>query len=967
MNVRFPLLPERPQLPPMKNFSSHAEAMFRFNRSVLAIALVCLATPGAAFAAKDPTDVTAVVAAAVKDNGLSIVAGNKMFGDTVPGVPKKLTVEYRVGEEKLSRDVPENGKLEIPASAGKQLVITKAVYGPADGSTPPKLADLTENPGEVLDTLPGFTLSHVLSADGARNGSWICMAKDPKGRLLLGGQKTQPITRVTLKDGKSVKEEVLSIPVTETMGMLFVDNVLYLSGQGSRGFGLYRCKDTKGDDSYDDVEFLREWKGGSGEHGSHALVLGPDKMLYAVCGNFTGLPKDLLPSSPHRNYADDLAMPRVEDGNGFGAGHGPPGGYVVRMDLDGKNPELFASGQRNNYDIAFNADGELFGYDSDMEWDWGSPWYRPTRVFQAVRGGDQGFREGSAKWPEYYADSLPASVNIGIGCPTGVVFGSGAKFPAKYQQAMYICDWTYGRLIAVHLTPRGAGYGGTWENFVAPKSLHRKQGKTPLNLTDALVGDDGSLYFTVGGRGTRSNLFRVAYTGTEAADPLSATQLHQKEGSEARDLRHQLESFNVKPDPAAVAFAWPHLNSPDRFIRYAARLAIERNPVAEWQAKALAEKQADAAFTALLALARLGGAETQPAIVKALASFPSADLTEEQALNKWRVMQVSIARQGVPTGEVAKAMIADLDPGYPASTVFANRELCQILLALNAPNAVTKTMALLKAAPTQEEQLSYVVALRNVKTGWTMDQRRDYLSWWNTSGPSQHPQATMQWFVDAGIGFNNGSSYQNLLKNLLAEVKASLNPEELAALGDINQLKPMVKPPVEPRKLVRDWVTADLQPLLDKVGKGRDFARGKATFELAQCALCHRYGDLGGAVAPDLTNVATRFKRQDILESITEPSKVVSEQYTNTIFTLAGDKVAMGRVLQETEEGVVIVPNPFDPGTIIIKKSEIKSRELSKASIMPPGLLSTFTEDEILDLIAYLESMGDPTHPNFAK
>ena len=77
----------------MKNFSSHAEAMFRFNRSVLAIALVCLATSGAAFAAKDPTDVTAVVAAAVKDNGLSIVAGNKMFGDTVPGVPKKLTVE----------------------------------------------------------------------------------------------------------------------------------------------------------------------------------------------------------------------------------------------------------------------------------------------------------------------------------------------------------------------------------------------------------------------------------------------------------------------------------------------------------------------------------------------------------------------------------------------------------------------------------------------------------------------------------------------------------------------------------------------------------------------------------------------------------------------------------------------------------------------------------------------------------
>ena len=136
---------------------------------------------------------------------------------------------------------------------------------------------------------------------------------------------------------------------------------------------------------------LREWHGGAGEHGAHGIVLGPDKMLYTVCGNFTDLPTDLAASSPHRNYADDLVLKRAEDGNGFGAGKQPPGGFVARMDLDGKNPELFSAGQRNTYDIAFNADGELFGFDSDMEWDWGTPWYRPIRVFHSVRGGDQGF------------------------------------------------------------------------------------------------------------------------------------------------------------------------------------------------------------------------------------------------------------------------------------------------------------------------------------------------------------------------------------------------------------------------------------------------------------------------------------------------------------------------------------------------------------------------------------------------
>ncbi|HQZ66087.1 MAG TPA: hypothetical protein PLY87_13455, partial [Planctomycetaceae bacterium] len=685
--------------------------------------------------AEDKTDVTSLVAAAIKDGNISINASNETFGDTAPGVPKKLSVEYRIGDEQLKCETSENGKIEITAPKGQKLVIIKAIYGPADGSKPVNIEDAAE----VLDTLPGFTIEHILKADAKVNGSWICLAKDPKGRLLLGGQKEQPITRLTIEDGKVAGQEILNIPVSETMGMLFIGDTLYVSGSGSRGFALYRCKDTKGDDSYDDVEFLREWQGGSGEHGSHGLVLGPDNMLYAVCGNFTAVPKDLISSSPHRNYADDLAMPRMEDGNGFGAGAKPPGGYVVRMDLDGQNIELFSSGQRNTYDIGFNADGELFGFDSDMEWDWGMPWYRPIHVFHSVRGGDNGFREGSAKWPEYYADGLPHTTTIGIGCPTGVIFGTGAKFPVKYQKAFYICDWTYGRLIAVHLTPNGASYTGTFENFVAPKSLNGKGGRTPLNLTDAVIGDDGSLYFTIGGRGTQASLFRVTYTGDEASAPVAENDLRNQDGNDARELRRQLESFNVQPDPAAVKFAWPHLNSSDRYIRYAARMAVERNPVEEWQSKALAEKHPDAAFTALLALARLGTAEAQPALLKALALFSFADLTEEQTLSKLRVIEVSIARHGVPTSDVARQVIADVDLLSPAIDESVNRELCQILIALDAPNAVSRTVALLKAAPTQEEQITYAVSLRNAKTGWSPDLRRSYMSWWNAGRSDKHP------------------------------------------------------------------------------------------------------------------------------------------------------------------------------------------------------------------------------------
>ncbi|RPH50660.1 MAG: heme-binding protein, partial [Planctomycetota bacterium] len=245
-----------------------------------------------------------------------------------------------------------------------------------------------DNPADRLDTLPDFKVEHVLRADAKIHGSWINLGKDNKGRLLLTGQRNQPVTRLTIKDGQIEKEEQLKLPVTEIMGILYAFDALYVNGAGTNGagknvYGLFRLKDS-GNDQYDQVEFLREWGGGAGEHGAHGIVLGSDQKLYIVNGNFVAVPNDILPSSPHRNYADDRILPRAEDGNGFGAGRKPPGGYIVRVDKDGKNCELVASGQRNTYDIAFNADGELFGWDSDMEWDWGTPWYRPVRVFHAT-------------------------------------------------------------------------------------------------------------------------------------------------------------------------------------------------------------------------------------------------------------------------------------------------------------------------------------------------------------------------------------------------------------------------------------------------------------------------------------------------------------------------------------------------------------------------------------------------------
>ncbi len=197
-----------------------------------------------------------------------------------------------------------------------------------------------------------------------------------------------------------------------------------------------------------------------------------------------------------------------------------------------------------------------------MEWDLGSPWYRPTRICEVVSGGDYGWRSGTGKFPTYYEDSLPPIVEIGPGSPTGVAAGIGAKFPARYQDAIFGLDWTFGTIYAIHLQPQGAGYRGQSEPFVTG---------SPLPVTDAIVGKDGALYFTIGGRGTQSALYRVRYEGDESTE-LVSTQPLPADVRQAREAKKQLEAFHGKrlsgdEAKAAIQTAWPHLSSDDRFLR----------------------------------------------------------------------------------------------------------------------------------------------------------------------------------------------------------------------------------------------------------------------------------------------------------------------------------------------------------------------------------------------------------------
>src|SRR4030095_14291068 len=181
-------------------------------------------------------------------------------------------------------------------------------------------------------------------------------------------------------------------------------------------------------------------------------------------------------------------------------------------------------------------------------------------------------------------------------------------------------------------------------------------------------------------------------------------------------------------------------------------------------------------------------------------------------------------------------------------------------------------------------QLYFVFHLRKATTGWTMNDRNAYFGWFlRNRSLDKHAAEVLQWFADAGHAYHDGASFRNFMDNIRKEAATTLPDEERTSLEPLSTEGAVPFKPTKERGLVKEWKTADLVPLLDQVSQGRSFGSGKAAFNDAQCLACHRFGNEGGAVGPDLTGIASRFTRRDILDSILEPSKVLSDQYQNII------------------------------------------------------------------------------------
>lgn len=836
----------------------------------------------------------------------------------------------------------------------------------------------------------GYELEVLYAPKEHQHGSWVSLAEAPGGIMYASDQWGDlyqfPIPAIgeTLD---TTQVQPLPLDIGNAQGLLWAFNSLYVSVNErwvqngttiEHGSGVYRLQDSDQDGQLDQIEPLIRLEG-EGEHGPHSLILSPDQQhIYFIAGNMTKVPEAVASNSRQpRHWATDNLLPPYLDARGHAHDVQPPGGWVARFEPDGSNWELYCSGFRNPYDFGFNPAGELFVFDSDMEWDIGMPWYRPIRVCHAVSGGEFGWRTGSGKWPAYYPDNLPPVIELGQGSPTAVVMGSDLNFPARYQQGMFVFDWSFGTIYFVDLQARGSSYTANKEEFFSG---------SPLPLTDGIAGSDGALYFATGGRNLNSHLYRLRYTGTADSEP---EPVEAAMASDLRQLRQTLAETHQPGTGEQIDLLWQHLNHPDRFIRYTARIGLEHQPAHLIQQQLSSAQQPERIIQASMALARKKVASAKNTIYTQLTKIDFSTLPPDLQLDYLRAVALTSIRLGDPDRQQQQQLVQAFGEAFPSGDFAMDRELSQLLVYFKVPEATAQSVALLEkytadrtlthpdlidttvagrseqygevitdmlANMPPTEAIFYATLLSHAQSGWTDSLRSSYFSW----------------FFDV-LGSSGGMSFKPFIENIrqkaMQQVPAEQTEKYEAISGIYHPGDALANLPqaAGPGKA---YSSAELFAILNQGFHDYqgDIEQGQLIYQAALCATCHRMRGEGGNIGPDLTQLHSRFGGYEMVIAIFSPHDQISDQYANTRFDLNDGSQVTGKLISETDEQYLVQPNPYDATQITrLAKSEVQTTGRSPFSPMPPGLLNRLNESEIRDLLAYLMAGGDPDHSFYQK
>ncbi len=167
----------------------------------------------------------------------------------------------------------------------------------------------------------------------------------------------------------------------------------------------------------------------------------------------------------------------------------------------------------------------------------------------------------------------------------------------------------------------------------------------------------------------------------------------------------------------------------------------------------------------------------------------------------------------------------------------------------------------------------------------------------------------------------------------------------------------IIHPAYEKADVANEAKKRQLAPLADKAVASGDAKAGHAAFAAGKgtCMACHKIGEVGRAIGPDLSKIGAIRTERDLLESVLFPSNTLARDYEAHILETSDGQMTMGVIKSHTAEGLLVVDIAGQEKTL--PHTQIVGDTTLPTSLMPMGLDQTMPEKDLLDLVAYLRSL----------
>jgi len=688
---------------------------------------------------------------------------------------------------------------------------------------------------------------------------------------------------------------------------------------------------------------------------------------------------------------------RLEGTDGtFLSGYGD-GGNIIRSRPDGTRLEEVATGFWNPFDLKFVVKGRLLASDNDPDS------RGPNRLLHIVAGGDYGYKSlygGSGihpylAWNGELPGTLPYAAALGE-APAGMFVAAGSGLPADYRDDVLVTIWEERTIARVRLSPRGSSIGGEAVPLIQGDERFRPvalaaDARGAIYITDWALRSypnhgRGRIWRLTAGKGVEIMPGRPPFA-TPEADP-SGAPLHRVHAAAARQ---DFEALRVA------------LTSDDPFVRSAAVTALARPGFRDQVVRAVADADPRVRLGVVLALHR-GGYEKGEGLARRL-------LTDSDPLVR-RMTLIWIGSSGMtaleplldgailmdpPSPELFEVYLATLQQlsaefvqNYAAESEPYARQLKRLLrprfvesfIADESRPARLRAIAVthLEDVPSQARLLTRLAsarnppvlrreAIRSLRLAPGEEAARALLAIVRNRGNSAELRAEA-WL---SLAAQPADASQEALKDLddnapavrleAARYLRSVQLTETSREAVARRATALIGP--DAQALHAQLAFAGASPAEERpetpdawgpiLATGGDPAAGRRVFFSAPsaCSQCHAIDRRGGDLGSDLTNIGRSKSRRQILDAILRPSAEISPEYQGWFVKTRDGQVHTGRQIDVGNDGkadLYVLSGEFITVTGVTEYGPMPN------SLMPDGLETNLTIDDLRNLLAFLEA-----------